>query len=149
MKLERPIKSSIPDVLLCAVAIILVGWFVIHPVSSQDDSKIFEAYAAGSYGGYPSNPSEFSISQPTTITKIRNLHWNSGQGTDPGWIGLMSNGKMIGRWSASGESGNTYWVVLPNQYLQPGTYAVVDSDESTWSQNGDTGGRGITSVYGH
>jgi hypothetical protein len=71
----------------------------------------------------------------------------------PGSISLRdSAGNTYGPWQAYGEPGmggvpDAYWVVEPDVVLPPGTYEVVDSDPSTWSQNSDTGGRGVTWVY--
>ncbi len=148
MKFEHPISLSIAYVLLGITAIFLMCLLIINPATSQYEHSIFEVKdPGGSYSGYPPNDAEFYISQPTTITKIRNYHCNSG-GKAPEWIGLKSNGNIIGRWDANGENENKYWVVQPNIRLEPGNYVVVDSDVSTWSQNSNTGGRGITRVYG-
>ncbi|MGB9902475.1 hypothetical protein [Methanothrix sp.] len=87
------------------------------------------------------------------ITKIRTYHWNYGQGMAPGSISLRdSTGNTYGPWQAYGEAGmggvpNAYWVVEPDILLPAGIYEVIDSDPSTWSQNSETGGRGVTWVY--
>lgn len=146
MRLESPIKLSAMQVPLGTIAIVLIGLLAFQSGNSQDERLVFMVNPSGSFSGNPPNPTIFELVEPTTITKIRNYHWNGSQGKAPGWIKLMSDGNTVGQWDASGESGNTYWVVKPNIDLQPGKYTVIDSDNSTWSQN--TEGKGITWVYG-
>ncbi len=99
-------------------------------------------------------PTTFTVSLAWTVTEIRTYHWNNGRGAKPGTIGLRAaNGAIYGPWQATGESGsggapNVYWVVKPNVIIGPGTYTVLDSDPGTWSQNEETGGRGMAWGYG-
>ncbi|ABD40365.1 hypothetical protein Mhun_0609 [Methanospirillum hungatei JF-1] len=43
---------------------------------------------------------------------------------------------------------NAYWVVEPDLVLDPGRYQILDSGSSTWAQNSETVGWGITKVWG-
>jgi hypothetical protein len=99
-------------------------------------------------------PTTFTVGIAWTVTEIRTYHWNNGRGATPGTIGLRAdNGAVYGPWQATGEPGsggapNAYWVVKPNVVIGPGTYTVLDSDPGTWSQNQETGGRGMAWGYG-
>jgi hypothetical protein len=99
-------------------------------------------------------PTTFTVDSTWLVTQLRTYHWNEGQGTTPGTIGLVSiDGAIYGPWQAYGQPGmggleNAYWAVEPNVAIGPGTYMVVDSDPDTWSQNKDTGGRGMAWGYG-
>ncbi len=101
----------------------------------------------------PIVPTVFGTRGTIQIARITTYHWNYGEGTGrPGTIGLLSDtGYWYGPWKASGQPGqggvpNAYWVVTPNVKLPPGTYRVVDSDPSTWSQNAGSGSAGIAIV---
>lgn len=99
-------------------------------------------------------PATFSFDRPHLITQISDYHWNDAQGVTPGTIGFKdSSGKQYGPWQASGAQGqggvpNAYWVVFPNIVVPAGTYTIIDSDPSTWSQNSESGGRGMSDVWG-
>ncbi|MBI4728716.1 MAG: hypothetical protein HY775_04345 [Acidobacteria bacterium] len=103
----------------------------------------------------PSNPSAFSISSTARIVKIMTYHWNGAKGKTPGTIGLRaSDGTMFGPWNATGRPGqggvpNAYWWVEMDVLIPPGTYQVIDSDPASWAWASDTGGRGITNVFGY
>jgi len=114
------------------------------PVSNTDN-------IAGVSNG-PTAPTTFTINSPHLVTYIRNYHWNNAQGTTPGTIALQDgNGKIYGPWKATGTDGmggvpNANWEVFPNIVIPAGTYTVIDSDPATWSQNQDSGGRGMGQV---
>ena len=94
---------------------------------------------------------EFVIEKPFHITDIWNYHYNWGEGTTPGNIGLRrSDGRMFGPWevTAATTQEKIDWVCKPNTTVPPGTYTVVDSDPQSWSWNSKTGGRGMTKVKG-
>ena len=88
------------------------------------------------------------------MTEIRTYHWNDAQGVKPGQISLKAaDGETYGPWQATGLDGqggvsNAFWVVQPDLVLPAGLYTVVDSDPVTWSQNSETGGRGMVWVSG-
>lgn len=102
----------------------------------------------------PTAPTEFKVSKSYKILRIMNYHWNYGKGAPGGKIGLVSSdGKKIGSWSVTttpGQGGvpNAYWYATPNVVIPPGTYRVTDSSPGTWAQNEETGGRGISHVFG-
>jgi choice-of-anchor C domain-containing protein len=41
---------------------------------------------------------------------------------------------------------NANWIATPNVVIPAGTYTVIDSDPSTWSQNSGSGGQGFAAV---
>jgi len=126
------------------------------PADDLDDQEelILEINTLGGVGNGPTSPAEFTLDQPVLISRIRTYHWNYGSGQTPGTIWLEDDsGNQYGPWQASGEPGSggvadAYWVVQPDVELSPGTYTVVDSDPETWSQNSETGGRGVTWIWG-
>lgn len=96
----------------------------------------------------PVGPTSFTLTRTYRITLIEDYHWNNGKGASAGTIGLRdSSGKVIGTWNVTVRS-NVYWDVRPDIDLGPGTYTVVDSDPSTWSQNAGSSNRGFTIVKG-
>jgi hypothetical protein len=99
----------------------------------------------------PSVAAEFVIEKPFHITDIWDYHYNWGEGTTPGNIGLRrSDGKMFGPWevTAATTQEKRDWVCKPNTTIPPGTYTVVVSDPQSWSWNSKTDGRGMTKVKG-
>jgi hypothetical protein len=142
--------------------------------SSAEDELIF---VINSYGTLRNGAQEFvemTLDKTKTITLIRTYHWNYGRGQDPGSFGQLevrdTNDNMIKATAINyAENGfgnvlNCYWVasggVGPAQSgpiratlspldweLGPGTYRIYDPDPTTWSNNDETGGKGITFVY--
>jgi len=99
----------------------------------------------------PGIAAEFVIQKPFHITDIWDYHYNRGEGTTPGNIGLRrSDGRMFGPWevTAATTQEKIDWVCKPNSTIPPGTYMVVDSDPQSWSWNPKTGGKGMTKVKG-
>ena len=111
-----------------------------------------EIYNNGNLSGVENNPTydtTFDITDSYEVTSITDYHWNSGQGTKGGTIGLEdSDGNEIGTWPVTVRSG-VYWDVHPNTVIDPGEYKVVDSDPSTWAQNLESDNSGITDVKGY
>ncbi|OPX76460.1 MAG: hypothetical protein A4E44_00656 [Methanosaeta sp. PtaB.Bin018] len=128
-------------------------WTGTRASTEAEETLILETPTLAAVYNAPTVPTIFTLESSMKITKIRTYHWNSGQGMTPGSISLRdSAGNTYGPWQAYGEPGmggvpNAYWVVEPDVVLPPGTYEVVDSDPSTWSQNSETGGRGVAWVY--
>ena len=111
-----------------------------------------EIYNNGNLGGVINNPSggptTFTITGNYKVTLITDYHWNNGQGTSGGTIGLKdSSGKVVGTWPVTVRNG-VYWDVKPNIIIGPGTYTLADSDSSTWAQNSGSNYQGITDVKG-
>ena len=113
------------------------------------EEEFFKVSSLGVAINGVSSPTVFTLSESWKVTEIETYHWNQGQGVSPGTIGLRAaNGTMYGPWQATGLPGqggvaNAYWVVHPNVVIPPGTYTVIDSSPGTWSQNSETGGRGM------
>jgi len=141
------------------------GTDLATPLPSQQDqgtatpSVEEEFFRVSSQGGAENGvtmPTTFTINESWLVTSIGTYHYNNGQGVAvPGTIGLQAadGSTTFGPWQATGSPGegyegqgvaNAYWVVNPNIVIPPGTYTVLDSDTSTWSQNShDTGGAGM------
>jgi len=113
-----------------------------------------EINTLGGVGNAPTSPVQFTLDRPYTITRIRTYHWNYGSGQTPGTIAIQdASGNQYGPWAATGELGmggvqDAYWVVEPGAVLPSGVYTLVDSDPDTWSQNSETGGRGVAHIWG-
>ncbi len=134
-----------------AVLLVLAGW---ASMANGQEETLLQLDTLGAVENGPTQPTTFTLDAPTCITKIRTYHWNGGRGSAVGTISLQDQaGTVLGPWDVSGEPGsggapNAYWDAKPDLELPAGTYTVLDSDPATWSQNRDTGGRGITWVYG-
>ncbi|HEX7556757.1 MAG TPA: hypothetical protein VF338_09050, partial [Leptolinea sp.] len=101
----------------------------------------------------PKYAPSFTLTEPWQVTLIITIHWNEGQGAEPGQISLKDeNGKVYGPWQAVGkvfkDVGNVRWIVEPNQTLPPGKYKVIDSDSVTWANNQESEFVGFTRVAG-
>ncbi|MBK7215319.1 MAG: zinc-ribbon domain-containing protein [Bacteroidales bacterium] len=90
----------------------------------------------------PKNPTRFTLSKPTLISKIVTDHYNEDEGTvAAGTITILNKSKIaIGIYKATGKNGsngttNGKWVAEPNVLLEPGTYYIQDSEPSTWSKS--------------
>ncbi len=124
----------------------------VNPADAMTEEKIFDNGNIGGVSGGPTQATRFTLSKAMYITRIENYHYyNSGK--KPGTIAVQhSNGQRYGPWQAYGIIGqgglqNAYWVVQPKMQLPAGTYTVIDSDPSTWSQNGESKGSGFTTVW--
>jgi len=117
-----------------------------EPVRVLDTTNIMTVYNG------PTVPTTFSVNSPYLVTEIHDYHWNDARGVTPGTIGLQDqNGKMYGPWQAVGTPGqggvtNANWYVYPNIVIPAGTYTIIDSDPATWSQNAESGGKGMSYV---
>lgn len=117
-----------------------------------------ELFSSGNVYGVangPIAPATFTLSQPHVIASISTYHWNDGRGTGIGTIALLAaNGQTYGPWPATGTPGqggvpNANWTCAPNITLPAGAYQIIDSEPATWSQNAQSGGRGMASVKGY
>ena len=125
----------------------------VKPADTKTEVKIFDNGNIGGVSSGPQNPTQYTFSNNTIITRIENYHYFNG-GKKPGTIGLRNNntGIMYGPWQAYGLIGqggvqNAYWDVLPNIEIPAGTYTVIDSDPSTWSYNSQSNGCGFTNIW--
>jgi hypothetical protein len=119
-----------------------------------DEVQLFAVDSILGTSSAPSAPSEFTLPGETFITRVMTYHWNDGRGRRPGSIGLESaDGTVYGPWLATGAEGqggvpNAYWWAQADVLVPAGTYRVIDTDHATWSYTAETGGRGMTQVYG-
>jgi hypothetical protein len=104
----------------------------------------------GAVGNGPTSPTVFTLATEKTLTSLQTYHWNGGRGASSlGTLSLSNaNGTVYGPWSVTGYPGqggvpNAYWKAIPNILLEPGTYTIIDSDPSTWSQNAGSLGKGF------
>ena len=121
-----------------------------------ENAAIFNNGNAGSVEDSPSCSPSFTIDRSYYISSIENYHWNYGSGTtEAGTIGLQKeDGTIYGPWNVEASSGqggvpNAMWIAHPEEIVPPGTYIIVDSDPSTWSQNSDSSNCGFSKVEGH
>lgn len=104
----------------------------------------------GNIGGVSNGGTSPSFTIPVTrhIVYFNTYHYFNG-GALPGTLSLRhSDGTVYGPWQTTGVVGqgavqNAYWVCYPDVDIKPGTYTVIDSDPSTWSQNGESSGMGF------
>jgi hypothetical protein len=122
----------------------------VTPTPAAAEEEFFKVLSLGGAYNGATAPTTFSIDESWLVTYLMTYHWNDGNGATPGTIGLQaSDGTTYGPWQAAGGLGqgkvpNTYWEVKPNIVIPPGTYTVLDSDPSTWAQNEETGGAGMS-----
>jgi hypothetical protein len=122
-------------------------------VSHSPEETVFDNNNIGGVSSGPSNPTTFTLADPTRITYVMDYHYFNG-GVLPGTIALQhSDGTTYGPWPAEGRVGqggvlNAYWKVWPMEVLKAGTYTIVDSHPATWSHNSTSGNRGMSMVKG-
>jgi hypothetical protein len=98
------------------------------------------------------SPPSFTLTEARRVREISTYHWNDGKGTAAGGTITLEGpgGKRVLKVTSTGEGQggvpNAVWIVSMDETLQPGTYTVSDSDPSTWAQNSETGGKGMTWV---
>ena len=86
------------------------------------------------------------------VREISTYHWNDGKGIAAGGTVSLAGPdgtrelKVTRTGEGQGGVQNAVWIVDLDEMLQPGTYTVTDSDPSTWAQNSETGGKGMTWV---
>jgi hypothetical protein len=125
--------------------------FPTASVPSGTQTTIFDTSNTAGVLNNPRSAAVFSRSKPFTVTNLWTYHWNNARGASAGSVSLRdSAGHNYGPWrvSTSDASGgrNVNWTCSPNVTLPAGTYTVIDSDNSTWSQNSGSAGRGFVRV---
>lgn len=119
------------------------------------EQTLFDNGNVGAVINNPTATTTFTLAVPYGLTYLSTYHWNDGKGTTK--AGLLSiqaaDGTIFGPWKRVGLPGmggikNVTWECHPNVYLPAGTYTVIDSDPTTWSQNAGSGGRGFAKVRG-
>lgn len=117
------------------------------------DDVVFDNGNIGGVRSGPTQPTTFTLADPTRITFVSNYHYFNG-GILPGTIVLRhEDGTTYGPWQTSGKIGqggvlNAYWDAWPVVILKSGNYTVVDSHPATWSYNSQSGNRGFTIIRG-
>ena len=125
------------------------------PAVAPVEVSVFDSMNIYGVANQPTAPATYTIRQPQVITSIMTYHWNNGRGTHTGTIALReANGRMYGPWPVSGAPGqggvpNASWTCNPKVEIPAGTYTIVDSEPATWSQNPQSGGRGMAVVKGY
>jgi hypothetical protein len=93
-------------------------------------------------------PAVFRLSKPAHITSLADYHFNNGVRVQAGTIGLQApNGYVFGPYPTKPDTAGN-WIAIVNLTVPAGTYTIVDSSPSTWSQNPASGGRGFVRVFG-
>ncbi len=129
--------------------------FTRSSAMDKQGSVIFDNGNIGRVYNSPTRPTIFSIHDPNHITLIQNYHWNNGRGVPPGTIRIKNqNDQTFGPWQTIGQPGqggvpNAYWICYPKITLPAGSYAIIDSDPGTWSQNLESKGAGFSKVEGY
>jgi hypothetical protein len=124
------------------------------PSHTGEEEEFFNVSNGGGVNNGATEPTTFTIDGSWLVTTIVTYHWNNASGATPGTIGLKAaDGTTYGPWQAAGQPGqggvpDAYWAATPNVVIPPGTYTVLDSDPSTWAQNDETGGAGMSWASG-
>jgi hypothetical protein len=118
------------------------------PCAQANQGWLFNSYnQCGALNG--AKPTKVKLVRPAHITAIADYHFNNGVAVKPGTIGLMaSNGYVFGPYPAKQQAGTWDWIANMSITVPAGTYSVVDSNPSTWSQNSFSGGQGFVRVFG-
>ncbi len=132
---------------ICGMVLLIFLGLIYVPLANASDVKIFSNSNKNTVHNLKTTT--FKLTRPMVITRIDTYHWNDQKGTPPGKIGIRG----VGLWQAKGWAGmhntpNANWTVHPNIRLEPGIYAITDSDPATWSQNSGSGGFGFVEVFG-
>jgi hypothetical protein len=100
-------------------------------------------------------PPTFEFEDVMKLLTVQTYHYNLGSGVgETGEISLQAeDGTVYGPYATEGREGqggvpNAYWTATPDVELPPGSYTVIDSDPSTWSQNSGSGGEGFVVIEG-
>ena len=120
--------------------------------------KLFDNSNTSAVRGRATSPSFSTNGTAYCVTQLVTYHWNDARGSAPGTIGLASGaGAVLGRYRAIGTAGqggapNVNWTAnvqtSPTPLVIKGTYACLDSNPVTWSQDPGSQGRGFCKVYG-
>ncbi len=155
--MKKELLKGLTLLIVLALSFNLIGCQKKTPVPTEPVPEEAVIYKNGNISGVlsqPSNPTTFAISESYKITYISNYHYFN-RGALPGTISLKhQDGTVYGPWQTEGAPGqgnvqNAYWIVRPNQVIKAGTYTVIDSDPSTWSQNSGSKNQGFTEIKGY
>lgn len=122
--------------------------------SEAGAADICNSYNIGGTLNGPNRPLFCTVTESVRVTELATYHWNNGRGAPPGTIRLRdNNGRIFGPFQATASSGqggapSVNWSARVDFILPPGAYHVIDSDNATWSWNGQSGGRGFAAIRG-
>lgn len=125
--------------------------------SSASEQPIWSNFNNSAVRNNPQKTKIFTIdadAKPIRLHRITTFHWNSGDGAEPGTIGVYyEDGTMIASWQAAGRGGpdttNTYWDADVDFVMLPGySYLFKVSDNASWSWNAESDNCGMLELYG-
>ena len=152
-------KKRIP---LFMIILIVVSFFGISAaLSAGNESPASEPFWSNfNTSAVRNNPQKVKIftidadAKPIHLDRITTYHWNSGEGSVPGMIGVYyEDGTMITSWQATGrgtpDTPNIYWDADVDFVMLPGySYLFKVSDNSGWSWNAESDNCGMLELYG-
>lgn len=117
-------------------------------------------YNIGAVLNGPTKPSTFNFPRAHHLQRIETYHWNGGRGATPGKISLRGPQGELGPWQAvgipAGPNGTLIYheVCLVDPTLRPegltipaGTYTLIDSGQTSWSHNAQSGNAGFIKIH--
>ena len=116
----------------------------------EEEAPMVEIFKIGSDLAVENGGKNASVELDADVyaAEIWTYHYNYGSGAPAGSIEMVAeDGTVYGPWDAT-VNNSYYWVAYPSQKIPAGKYTVVDSDPGTWSQNGESGGQGMTWMMG-
>lgn len=149
----RATDSSNPPQIVDSQSMPLV---VESAVCTGNASAFFDNWNGGGVGDNGQSPTFSTNGSTYCVDHIEDYHWNSGNGAAPGTIGLFftDRSRTLGPWTATATSGqnnapNVNWSATPAPavFVINGTYKIIDSSPTTWSQNAQSGGLGFSRVW--
>ena len=143
--------------LLICVALIAVMIFGVTAVQASEASEVL--WSNNNPNSVHNETKDYyvilEIDAECVVTSIMTYHYFNN-GALPGTITLFAeSGEQWGPFQAEGVDGqgdvkNAYWIADVDEIrLSPGRYAIVDSDQSTWSSNEMSEYYGIAELRGY
>jgi hypothetical protein len=127
----------------------------VAPAPAASGIDLFNNTNSGNVSNGATGEVLFITTGPVHVTELVTYHWNNAKGAKPGTITLKQLGtaNSYGPFNAQGAPGsnnvqNANWIANVNLSLGIGTYQLIDSDPSTWSQNAQTRGIGFAIIRG-
>src|SRR5579872_2129815 len=96
---------------------------------------------------------QFILTTPTLVNDVWTYHWNGGSGDSHGGsIRLQAGSQSFGPFpvvvTTASSNVPANWTATINRTLPAGTYTIIDSNPSTWSQNSGSNDKGFAIVRG-
>ncbi len=126
----------------------------VQPTPTGNDPRlVVENMNTGGVNNGATSEPRFTFSTSVEIVSVYDYHWNNGMGDPPGTIAIQNvdTNELYGPFATYGLAGqggvpNVYWQTEPGITIPSGTYRIIDSNPSTWSQNSQTGGAGMSQI---